>query len=121
MSRITVCDNSSSEHPLTEAQTAALSPYAGITLQELNKREKNLLIFPHSLGANEDDIGSQTLFDIAGGTGEAAFPVNAPEMVFVVTAIILQLHFAQQEITNGSGPGAAHHAAAFGVVLGNAH
>ena len=74
MSRITVCDNSSSEHPLTEAQTAALSPYAGINLQELNKREKNLLIFPHSLGANEDDIGSQTLFEIAGGklkTGNA--------------------------------------------------
>ena len=67
MSRITVCDNSSSEHPLMEAQTAALSPYAGITLQELTKREKNLLIFPHSLGANEDDIGVQTLFDISGG------------------------------------------------------
>ena len=73
MSRITVCDNSYSDL-LTEAQTAALSPYAGITLQELNKREKNLLIFPHSLGANEDDIGSQNLFDISGGklkTGNA--------------------------------------------------
>ena len=73
MSRITVCDNSYSEL-LTEAQITVLSPYAGITLQELNKREKNLLIFPHSLGANEDDIGVQTLFDIAGGklkTGNA--------------------------------------------------
>lgn len=65
MSRITVCDNSYSEL-LREVQITALSPYAGISLQELNKREKNLLIFPHSLGANEDDIGSQTLFEIAG-------------------------------------------------------
>ena len=65
MTRISVCDNSYSEL-LTEEQITALSPYAGITLQELNKKEKNLLIFPHSLGANEDDIGSQTLFDIAG-------------------------------------------------------
>ena len=74
MSRITVCDNSLSKFPLTEAQIAVLSPYAGVTLQELNKREKNLLIFPHSLGDNEDDIGSQTLFEIAGGklkTGNA--------------------------------------------------
>ena len=73
MSRITVCDNSYSEL-LTETQITALSSYAGISLRELNKREKNLLIFPHSLGANEDDIGSQTLFDIAGGklkTGNA--------------------------------------------------
>ena len=67
MSEITVYDNSLSESLLTEAQITALSPYAGISLQELNKREKNLLIFPHSLGANEDDIGSQNLFDIAGG------------------------------------------------------
>ena len=73
MSRITACDNSYSEL-MAEVQINALSPYAGVTLQELNKREKNLLIFPHSLGANEDDIGSQNLFDIAGGklkTGNA--------------------------------------------------
>ena len=67
MARITVCDNSFSEHLLTESQLAALSPYAGISLEELAKKEKDLLIFPHSFGANEDDIGKQTLFDIVGG------------------------------------------------------
>ena len=67
MTRITVCDNSFREHLLTESQLAALSPYAGISLEELAKKEKDLLIFPHSFGANEDDIGKQTLFDIVGG------------------------------------------------------
>ena len=74
MARIVVCDNSWDECRLTEAQIAAFSPYAGISLQELNKREKKLLIFPDSPGANEDDIGSLSLFDIVGGrlkTGNA--------------------------------------------------
>ena len=65
MTRITVSDNSFSDL-LTEERLSALSSYAGISLAELNRKEKNLLIFPHSLGANEDGIGSQTLFDVAG-------------------------------------------------------
>ena len=67
MTRITVRDNSFCEDMLTESQLAALSPYAGISLEELTKKEKDLLIFPHSLGANEDDIGKQNLFEIVGG------------------------------------------------------
>ena len=67
MTRITVCDNSFSDHLLTEAQLAALLPYAGISLDELIKKEKDLLIFPHSPGAHKDDIGKQALFDLAGG------------------------------------------------------
>ena len=67
MTKITVRDNSCSEYLLTESQLAALVPYAGIPLEELDKKEKGLLIFPHSFGANEDDIGKQTLFDIVGG------------------------------------------------------
>ena len=70
---IITADNSC-EYELDLHQQAALCKFAGISLLELNKREKNLLIFPHSLGANEDDIGSQNLFDIAGGklkTGNA--------------------------------------------------
>lgn len=73
MTRITVSDNSFSDL-LTEEQLSAFSPYAGISLEELNKKDHNLLIFPHALGANEDDIGKQTLFDIVGGklkTGNA--------------------------------------------------
>ena len=70
MERITVQDNSC-EHLLTESQLAVLSPYAGISLEELTKKEKDLLIFPHSLGSNEDDIGKQNLFDIAGGKFKA--------------------------------------------------
>ena len=67
MMRITVNDNSFSEYLLTESQLYALSPYAGISLEELTKKEKDLLIFPHSFGAHEDAIGKQTLFDIVGG------------------------------------------------------
>ena len=57
MARITVRDNSFSEDLLTEPQFAALSPHAGISLEELTKKEKDLLIFPHSFGVNEDGIG----------------------------------------------------------------
>ena len=67
MVRVVVRDNSFSEDLLRESQLVALSPYAGITLKELDKREKGLLIFPHSLGANGDDIGAQNLFEIVGG------------------------------------------------------
>ena len=62
-----VRDNSYSEYLLTESQLAVLAPYAGISLEKLTKEKKDLLIFPHSLGANEDDIGKQNLFEIVGG------------------------------------------------------
>ncbi len=63
---IITADNSC-EHKLSPQELTALSDFAGISLAELCRKEPNLLIFPHSLGANEDDIGSQTLFDFASG------------------------------------------------------
>lgn len=55
------------EIAVPESQLVRLSPFAGVSLQELCEKNPGLLIFPHSLGANEDDIGGQHLFDITGG------------------------------------------------------
>lgn len=74
MTQTIITADNSCKYELAANQQAALCKFAGISLRELCQREKNLLIFPHSLGANEDDIGSQNLFDIAGGklkTGNA--------------------------------------------------
>ena len=68
MKLIVVEDNSVCKEKLSEQQLNDLSKYAGISLQELCKKEPQLLIFPHALGANDDDIGSQNLFEISGGT-----------------------------------------------------
>ena len=67
MTQTIITADNSCKYELAANQQAALCKFAGISLRELCQREKNLLIFPHSLGANEDDIGSQKLFDIAGG------------------------------------------------------
>ena len=67
MQRITIEDNSCGRDALTERQLAALSVYAGVPLQELQVKARQLLIFPHCLGGNRDGIERQTLFEIAGG------------------------------------------------------
>ena len=68
MNPIVVEDNSVCKEKLSEQQLNDLSKYAGLSLLELCKKEPHLLIFPHALGANDDDIGKQNLFDISGGT-----------------------------------------------------
>ena len=74
MTSLIIAEDNSCRHELELSQLNALSKFAGVSLSDLCKSEPQLLIFPHSLGANEDDIGSQNLFDIAGGilkTGNA--------------------------------------------------
>ncbi|MBO7328908.1 MAG: hypothetical protein J6W00_09080 [Lentisphaeria bacterium] len=61
-----IAEDNSCKHELELPQSNALSKFAGVSLLDLCKSEPQLLIFPHSLGANEDDIGKQSLFDIAG-------------------------------------------------------
>lgn len=65
--RIEIPDNSFGKDLLSGHQLACLAPFAGISLQDLNKREKRLLIFPHCLGAHDDGIEEQHLFDVTGG------------------------------------------------------
>lgn len=61
-----ITEDNSCKHELELPQLNALSQFAGVSLSDLCKSEPQLLIFPHSLGANEDDIGKQNLFDVAG-------------------------------------------------------
>ena len=45
----------------------AVAPIAGITLRELSEKNPDLLIFPKSLGDNDDGIDDQTLITLNGG------------------------------------------------------
>lgn len=43
-----------------------LRRFAGITLEELSGKNPRLLVFPHCLGDNGDDIGKECLFSLGG-------------------------------------------------------
>lgn len=45
----------------------AVAPIAGITIRELSEKNPDLLIFPKSLGDNDDGIDDQTLITLNGG------------------------------------------------------
>ena len=59
-------DNSRSAEPLSAELLLALSPLAGLPLDELEK-QRRLLIFPHRLGMHRDGIERQCLFELNGG------------------------------------------------------
>lgn len=59
-------DNSRSAEPLPADVLQALSPLAGLSLDELQK-ERRLLIYPHSLGVHRDGIERQSIFEFHGG------------------------------------------------------
>ena len=63
-------DNYYDGYPCGENVRKAIEDYAGVSLNELNKKYPDLLIFPHSLKKNDDEnddkIGDQVLFSFVG-------------------------------------------------------
>ncbi|WP_028896049.1 McrC family protein [Prevotella sp. HUN102] len=50
---------------ISNGELADLLPYSGVTLKKIcEEKHPNLLVFPHSLGENGDDIGSSCIFRI---------------------------------------------------------
>lgn len=59
-----ISDNGSRE--ISDEVAIRLRRFAGIKLEELSKRNPRLLVFPHCLGDNGDDIGKECLFSLGG-------------------------------------------------------
>ena len=51
---------------ISDEAAMRLRRFAGITLEELSRRNPRLLVFPYSLGDNGDDIGQECLFSLGG-------------------------------------------------------
>ena len=67
MRSICLHDNSSREYDLSDSEKLLLLKYSGVPLEDLNKQNPGLLVFPPEFGMHGDNWEKECLFHFDGG------------------------------------------------------